>query len=64
MKAKKAYNKPQLTQVRLVVQTPVLANCNSLATSIQASPATCNFAGADCADTAGVFGGDAPWGNP
>ena len=54
MKTKKQYSKPQLTQVRLVIQNPVLANCNSVNTE-NPFPGTCNFPGADCADTgAGV----------
>ena len=50
MKTKKQYSKPQLTQVRLVIQNPVLANCNSVNNIIPGDPATCNFPGADCAD--------------
>jgi hypothetical protein len=50
MKSKKHYTKPQLTQVRLAIQNPVLANCNSVNTT-NPGVGTCNFAGADCADT-------------
>lgn len=33
MKPKKEYGKPQLTRVRLKIQNPVLANCNSVNTA-------------------------------
>jgi hypothetical protein len=55
MKAKKQYTKPQLTQVRLVIQNPVLANCNSVNSVVSESPDTCNFAGADCADAGPII---------
>ena len=47
MKAKKQYSKPQLTQVRLTIQNPVLANCNSV-NMIFSGWGTCNFPEADC----------------
>jgi hypothetical protein len=50
MKAKKQYTKPQLTQVRLAIQNPVLANCNSVNPIVEAGT-TCNVPGANCADT-------------
>ena len=50
MKTKKQYSKPQITQVHLVVQNPVLANCNSVSEN---NPylVTCNVPDAPCADT-------------
>ena len=51
MKTKKQYSKPQLTQVRLAIQNPVLANCNSV-TNVNPDVGTCNFPGAQCSDTA------------
>jgi hypothetical protein len=50
MKTKKHYSKPQLTQVRLAIQNPVLANCNSV-NQINSDLGECNQLGADCADT-------------
>lgn len=50
MKAKKQYTKPQLTQVRLAIQNPVLANCNSVNPVVE-DLSTCNIPGANCADT-------------
>ena len=47
MKPKKEYGKPQLTQVRLKIQNPVLANCNSVNTAFSGL-GTCNFPEADC----------------
>ncbi len=55
MKTKKQYSKPQLTQVRLAIQNPILANCNS-ANEINSDLGTCNFPGADCADTTAPIG--------
>jgi hypothetical protein len=49
MKNKKAYEKPQVEEIQLVVQGPVLANCNSVEPLIAAPPNTCNFTGANCA---------------
>jgi hypothetical protein len=48
MKTKKQYSKPQLTQVCLVIQNPVLANCNSVNLA-EMYPGTCNFPTAECA---------------
>ena len=48
MKAKKVYRKPQLTQVKLAIQNPVLANCNSVNTEFSGFTA-CNFPEAPCA---------------
>jgi hypothetical protein len=50
MKAKKQYTKPQLTQVRLAIQNPVLADCNSV-NSINSELGSCNLPTADCAPT-------------
>jgi hypothetical protein len=50
MKTKKHYSKPQLTQVRLAIQNPVLANCNSV-NQINSDLGTCGVPTADCADT-------------
>ena len=50
MKVKKAYSKPQLTQVRLTIQNPVLANCNTVNQFNPAEPATCNYLTADCSN--------------
>ena len=50
MKTKKQYKKPQLTQVRLAIQNPILANCNSV-NQINSDLGECGFSGADCADT-------------
>lgn len=50
MKTKKQYNKPQITQVRLVIQSPVLANCNSV-NDINPDLVRCNDAGTLCSDT-------------
>ena len=50
MKSKKQYKKPQLTQVRLAIQNPVLANCNS-ANQINSDLGDCGWPGSDCADT-------------
>ena len=47
MKAKKEYGKPQLTRVRLKIQNPVLANCNSVNTAYSGY-GECGFAEADC----------------
>ena len=47
MKPKKQYRKPQLTQVRLTIQNPVLANCNSVNIAFSGL-GTCNFPEADC----------------
>jgi hypothetical protein len=49
MKIKKQYSKPQLRQVRLAIQNPILANCNSV-NQINSDLGTCNFPTADCAD--------------
>jgi hypothetical protein len=49
MKTKKQYSKPQLTQVQLAIQNPVLSNCNSV-NQINSDLGTCNFPNADCAD--------------
>ena len=50
MKTKKQYKKPQLTQVRLAIQNPVLANCASV-NDINPDGLPCNEPGAACADT-------------
>ncbi len=50
MKVKKVYSKPQLTQVRLTIQNPVLANCNSVNSLNPGDPASCNFPEADCSN--------------
>ena len=50
-KTKKQYSKPQLTRVRLAIQNPVLANCNSVAPLIEADM-VCNQPAAPCADAA------------
>jgi hypothetical protein len=47
MKPKKQYRTPQLTQVRLVIQNPVLANCNSVNQAFSGL-GLCNFPEADC----------------
>lgn len=49
MKGKKRYSKPQVTQVRLVIQNPVLAECNSQVQIVPQDPQTCNFPSAQCA---------------
>jgi hypothetical protein len=49
MKPKKQYTKPQLTQVRLAIQNPVLANCNSVNPAVETGT-ICNQPGALCAD--------------
>jgi hypothetical protein len=49
MKAKKQYTKPQLTQVGLAIQNPVLASCNSVNPDI-ATGTLCNRIGSLCAD--------------
>jgi hypothetical protein len=49
MKSKKHYSKPQLTQVRLAIQNPVLANCNSV-NLISSDLGDCGLPGSDCAD--------------
>jgi hypothetical protein len=49
MKEKKVYKKPQVEEVQLVVQGPVLANCNSVEPLVAASPDTCNTPTAICA---------------
>jgi hypothetical protein len=51
MKGKKEYKKPQVEEIQLVVQGPVLANCNSVEPTIAASPSTCNTPTGDCAQT-------------
>ncbi len=51
MKTKKQYNKPQLTQVRLVIQNPILANCASVNSPNWEGDLNCNTPGAACADT-------------
>ena len=48
MKSKKQYRKPQLTEVRLVIQSPVLANCESVEPTT--SQGQCIYVGAPCAD--------------
>jgi hypothetical protein len=50
MKTKKQYTKPRLTQVQLAIQNPVLANCNSVNTTISGFD-VCNVPGAACPDT-------------
>jgi hypothetical protein len=52
MKAKKVYRKPQLTQVRLAIQNPVLANCNSVNLAFSGL-GDCNFPDADCRNVGG-----------
>lgn len=52
MKAKKQYSKPQLTQVRLVIQNPILANCSSVNSANWRDDPGCGSPGAPCADTA------------
>lgn len=47
MKTKKQYTKPRLTQVQLAIQNPVLANCNSVNTTV-ATYEPCNYLGAPC----------------
>ena len=48
MKEKKQYQKPQVTQVQLTLQNPVLALCNSVAPTVATAPLTCNYLGANC----------------
>ena len=48
IKTKKQYHKPQLTEVRLVVQNPVMATCASSSPLNPDIP--CQEAGSDCAD--------------
>ena len=50
MKAKKVYSKPQLTQVRLAIQSPVLAVCSSVNPNVSGLT-DCNDLGTFCADT-------------
>jgi hypothetical protein len=50
MKAKKVYRKPRLTQVRLVLMNPVLANCNSVNDMFSGDAPFCNDPGAACSD--------------
>ena len=50
MKTKKQYSKPQLTQVRLVLQSPVLANCNSVNLFVQGDAPFCNSPIALCSN--------------
>ena len=52
MKAKKVYRKPQLTQVRLAIQNPVLANCNSVNMAFSGF-GNCNFPEGDCRNVGG-----------
>jgi hypothetical protein len=48
MKEKKQYQKPQVSQVQLTLQNPVLSLCNSIAPTVAQSPQTCNYLQADC----------------
>jgi hypothetical protein len=50
MKEKKEYKQPRITEVQLLVQSPVLANCNSVEPSIS-DLTTCNTPTAGCAQT-------------
>jgi hypothetical protein len=50
MKGKKEYKKPQVEEIQLVVQGPILANCNSVDTTI-ATGLPCNSPTGDCAQT-------------
>ncbi len=51
MKAKKQYTKPQITQVRLVIQSPILANCSTTNSPNWEGDLNCTQPGAACADT-------------
>ncbi len=51
MKTKKKYNKPQLTQVRLVIQSPILASCATTNSPNWEGDLDCSLPGAACADT-------------
>lgn len=44
---KKDYKKPQVIEVKLVVQNPILANCQE--TGLPDDQGTCQVSGADCA---------------
>jgi hypothetical protein len=48
MKEKKQYQKPQVSQVQLTLQNPVLSLCNSVAPTVAQAPQTCNFLSANC----------------
>lgn len=50
MKNKKVYTKPRVEEIQLVVQSPILALCNSVSPGIEAFPSTCNFPTAICSD--------------
>ena len=48
MKEKKKYQKPQVAQVQLTLQNPVLALCYSVSPQVPNFPLTCNYLQADC----------------